>query len=71
VYQTVLGMLDLGYHVEVVSDAVSSKAQKNKALAVEKLSARGASITGVEMAIFELIQDCRSPVFKTILPLIK
>ncbi|ABG40284.1 isochorismatase hydrolase [Paraglaciecola sp. T6c] len=71
VYQTVLGMLDLGYHVEVVSDAVSSRAQENKALAIEKLSARGASITSVEMALFELIKDCRSPAFKTILPLIK
>ena len=71
VYQSVRGLLNLGYQVELVSDAISSRTHENKSLAMEKLTALGANITGVEMALFELVKDCRLPEFKALLPLIK
>ncbi|WP_166423690.1 isochorismatase family protein [Paraglaciecola sp. 20A4] len=71
VYQSVMGMMNLGYTVDVVCDAISARKAENKTLAINKLSANGASITSVEMVLYELIGDSRSPAFKAILPLIK
>ncbi len=71
VYQSAMGMMDLGYTLEVVCDAISARKEENKILAINKLSANGASITSVEMILYELVGDSRSPAFKAILPLIK
>ncbi|ETI58665.1 hydrolase [Marinomonas profundimaris] len=71
VYQTTLGLLDLGYEVELVSDCVSSRALSNKVLALEKLARKGAEITCLEMCLFELIGDCRADEFRSALSLIK
>lgn len=71
VYQTALGLLDLGYEVELVSDCVSSRALSNKVLALEKLARKGAEITCLEMCLFELIGDCRADEFRGGLSLIK
>jgi nicotinamidase-related amidase len=71
VYQTALGLLDLGYGVELVSDCVSSRALSNKVLALEKLARKGAEITCLEMCLFELIGDCRADEFRSALSLIK
>ncbi|GAC31886.1 isochorismatase family protein [Paraglaciecola polaris] len=71
VYQSVLGMLNLGYSVDVVCDATSSRLAENKTLAINKLSRQGAAMTSVEMALYELVGDSRTPAFKAILPLIK
>lgn len=71
VYQTALGLLDLGYDVELVSDCVSSRALNNKELALEKLARKGAEITCLEMCLFELVGDCRADEFRGALSLIK
>ncbi|MBM7035053.1 hydrolase [Vibrio ulleungensis] len=71
VYQTALGLMENKYDVHVVSDCVSSRSEENKRLAIHTLSARGISITGLEMCLYELVQDCRSPAFRPILSLIK
>ena len=64
-------MLNLGYSVDVVCDATSSRLAENKTLAINKLSRQGAAMTSVEMALYELVGDSRTPAFKAILPLIK
>ncbi|WP_060980784.1 hydrolase [Vibrio splendidus] len=71
VYQTAMGLLELGYKVQVVSDCVSSRAAQNKNLAIRRLVAVGVQITGLEMSLYELVKDCRSPEFKLILSLIR
>lgn len=71
VYQTVVGLAELGYNVQLVSDCVSSRTATNKQLAISRLAQKGIEITGLEMCLYELVKDCRAPEFKTILKLIK
>ena len=71
VYQTALGLLDLGYDVELVSDCVSSRTIENKDMALAKLARKGAEVTSLEMCLFELIGDCRADKFRGALSLIK
>jgi nicotinamidase-related amidase len=70
-YQTALGLLSRGYHVEVVTDCISSRSKANIELAINKLQGSGASLTSVEMCLYELVKDARKEEFKRILPLIK
>lgn len=71
VYQTVTGLLDLGYNVELVSDCISSRTPQNKQLAISRLQQSGVEITGLEMCLYELVKDCRSPDFRQVLELIR
>ena len=71
VYQTACELLGAGYHVEVVTDAVSSRTAANRRLALERMRAGGAMWTSVEMALFELLQDARDPAFKAVAALVK
>ncbi|NGO38071.1 hydrolase [Limisphaera ngatamarikiensis] len=71
IYQTAVALLQAGYEVEVVADAVSSRSAEHRQLALTKLSLLGARPTCVEMALFELLQTAESPAFKAILALVK
>lgn len=71
VYQTAIGLLDRGYNVQLVSDCASSRTLTNKQLGISKLINKGIDITGLEMCLYELVKNCRSPEFKQILSLIR
>ncbi|HHX8467746.1 TPA: isochorismatase family protein [Vibrio diabolicus] len=71
VYQTAVSLRQSGYRVELVTDCVSSRTAANKALALAKLTANGVVLTGLEMFLYEMVEDCRAPEFKEILALIK
>lgn len=71
VYQTASHLKQIGYDVHLVIDCISSRTQANKNLAIDKLTQQHVAITGVEMCLYELVQDCRSREFRTILQLIK
>ena len=71
VYQTAISLKRMGFDVQIVSDCVSSRELANKKLAINKLVNNGVELTGLEMCLFELVKDCRTPVFKEILVLIK
>ncbi|EPF7753793.1 hydrolase [Vibrio parahaemolyticus] len=71
VYQTAVSLRQSGYRVELVTDCVSSRTAVNKALALAKLTANGVVLTGLEMCLYEMVEDCRAPEFKEILALIK
>jgi nicotinamidase-related amidase len=71
VYQTVRGLLARNYDVEVVTDAISSRAEFNVLFAKQKLLQHGAQHTCVEMAVYELLEQAGTAEFKSILPLIK
>ena len=71
VYQTAKELLRLGYNVEVVQDAVSSRSIENKKTAIQRMRDEGVSITSVEMALFELLETAEHSCFKQISKLIK
>jgi nicotinamidase-related amidase len=71
VLQTGLDLLDAGYNVHVLSDAVFSRAAENHQLALMRLHDAGATVSSVEMALFELIRTSAHPQFRTISKLIK
>lgn len=62
-----MGLLKLGYKVQVVTDCISSRTLDNKQRAVDKLINNGVDITGLEMCLSELVKDCREPEFKKFL----
>ncbi|KAI9907483.1 hypothetical protein PsorP6_016670 [Peronosclerospora sorghi] len=71
ILQTCLDLLDKGFDVHVISDAVSSSTGYNRNLALERMRQSGAFITSVESAIFQLVNDASHPEFKSISKLIK
>jgi len=71
VYQTALNLMKNKLSVHLVVDCLSSRTLDNKNLALNKLINNGAALTGLEMCLFELVKDCRTPEFKAILSLIK
>jgi nicotinamidase-related amidase len=71
VYQTVRDLLDRGYNVHLVTDAVSSRTEDNWRLGVEKCTSLGAKLTGTEMVLFELLRESGTERFKAISKLVK
>jgi len=71
VLQTGLDLLDAGYTVYVLSDAVFSRTEENHNLALARLHDVGAVVSSVEMALFELIHTAKHPAFRTISKLVK
>lgn len=71
VYQTVRELISLGYEVEIIVDAVSSRTKQNREIGIEKMKLLGASIASVEMVLFELMETAKHPRFKEVIELIK
>ena len=71
VYQTAIDLLESGYEVEVVADAVSSRTPANRDIGLAKMKDAGAGITSVETALFELLKVAEGEKFKAILGIVK
>ena len=71
VFQTALELHNLGYAVQVVSDAVSSRTPANNQIGLDRLRAEGITLTSTEMALFELLKVAEGAQFKEILTLVK
>jgi len=71
VYQTAAELLQEGYDVHLVSDAVSSRTLENKQVGIERLRAHGAEITSTEMTLFELLHTADHSHFREISRLVK
>jgi len=71
VMQTALGALRDGYLVHVASDAVSSRAEMNWRIGLERMRAAGAVLSSTEMMIYELLRSSGAPAFKELLPYLK
>jgi len=69
--QTALGLIDEEFDVWVVTDACSSRTEANRDAAFDRLASNGAELVTTEMVIFEWLQSCEHPAFKTALDLIK
>ena len=71
VYQTGRDLLQQGYTVEVAADAVASRTPGNRQTGLDKLVSLGATVTSVEMALFELLKESGTDVFKQVARLVK
>jgi nicotinamidase-related amidase len=71
VTQTALAALREGYLVHVASDAVSSRAEWNWRVGLERMRAAGAVISSTEMMIYELLRSSGAPAFREMLPHLK
>jgi nicotinamidase-related amidase len=71
VHQTTLDLLDQGFSVWIVADAVSSRTARNREIAVQRMAGEGARLTSTEMALFEMTVEAGTDTFKAISRLVK
>ena len=70
VSQTAHDLLQNGYQVHLLSDAVSTRLARNRELAIDRMAKAGAIISSIEMALFELC-PAGTPEFKQMQALVK
>jgi len=71
VQQTAIDLMNAGYFVYVCADAVCSRRDADRDVALARLRDCGAVITTVESAVFELLREAGTAEFKACLPLFK
>lgn len=71
VSQTAHDLLQLGYQVHLLGDAITARLPRNREVALQKLTRNGASLSSVEMAMFELCGGAGAPEFKQVQNLVK
>ncbi|MBY0449204.1 MAG: isochorismatase family protein [Cyanobacteria bacterium] len=71
VNQTVHQLLEAGYQVHLVEDAIASRKETNIQIGIAKMLRAGALPTSTEMALFELLSSSAHPRFKQVQALIK
>jgi len=71
VTQSTLELLDAGYEVHLVSDAIAARNPENKSVALSRCTSAGAILSCSEMALFELMRDASHEKFKAVQQLIK
>jgi nicotinamidase-related amidase len=71
VYQTVRDLLENGYTVHVVEDAICSRFKQNYRSGLELMKQMGAVITNAETIFFDILKISGTPEFKALSPLLK
>jgi nicotinamidase-related amidase len=71
VYQSAVDLIENGYEVHLVVDAVSSRTPQNHELGIDKIRSAGARLTSVEMALFEMLRIAEGPEFREIIKIVK
>jgi nicotinamidase-related amidase len=71
VYQSTRDLLQRGFEVHVISDAVSSRVAGNKNIGLARMRQEGALISSVEMALFEMLREAAGDRFRQIVKLLK
>ena len=69
--QTALNLLEDEFDVWVVTDACSSRTERNRDAAFDRLAGAGAELVTTEMVAFEWIRSAEHPDFKAMQALIK
>ncbi len=69
--QTALGLLEDEFEVWVVPDACSSRTERSRDAAYDRLAGAGAELVTTEMVGFEWLGSCEHPAFREALALIK
>ncbi|HEX55312.1 MAG: hydrolase [Candidatus Altiarchaeales archaeon] len=71
VLQTALDLIEEGYEVHIVLDAIGSRNENDKKVAIDKMTIAGAIPTTTEIIIYELLKSSRDEHFKEILKIVK
>ncbi|HTI50160.1 MAG TPA: isochorismatase family protein [Planctomycetaceae bacterium] len=71
VLQTVLDLLAAGFQVFVPADAVASRGELDREIALNRMAGCGATIVTVESVLFEWCEQSGTPEFKQISQLVK
>jgi nicotinamidase-related amidase len=71
VLQTCIDMVQAGFAVYAVADAMSSRRPESAHLAFERMRAEGVQVIDTEMVVFELLEKAGSAQFKALSALIK
>ncbi len=69
--QTALDLLEDEFEVWVVTDACSSRTERNRDAAFDRLAGAGAELLTTEMVVFEWLRSAEHPAFKAVQALIK
>ena len=71
ILQTVLDLINNGYNPVVVEDCISSRKQKDKEVAIERIRREGAIVTTYESILLELCSVAGTDTFRALSKLIK
>jgi len=71
VYQSVEDLKNMSFEVGVVADAVSSRTEENKNIALNRMERLGSHLISSEMIATELLVTTKHPKFKDVLNLIR
>lgn len=71
IYQTAIELIQKGYSVDVIADAVSSRTAENKQTALNRMTVEGVNVSCTEMVLFELLKTADHPQFRQIARLVK
>lgn len=71
VLQTSLDLIKAGFQVHLVADAVASRVNKNRDIAIDLMRQAGAVITSAEIVIFQWACRANTDEFRKILPVVK
>jgi hypothetical protein len=71
VMQTAIDLIDKGFNVCVIVDAIGSRNNLDKNIAIQRMQQEGVYLATVESILFELCRDSKNPVFKDLSELIK
>jgi nicotinamidase-related amidase len=69
--QTALELLDGEFEVWVVTDACSSRTERSRDAAFDRLAGAGCELVTTEMVAFEWLRTAEHPLFKDVLALVK
>jgi nicotinamidase-related amidase len=69
--QTALSLLEEEFEVWVVTDASSSRTERNRDAAFDRLATAGAELVTTEMVAFEWLRSAQHPAFAEVLALVK
>ena len=69
--QTALGLLEEEFEVWIVTDACSSRSERNRDAAFDRLAGAGAELVTTEMVAFEWLRTAEHPAFREVLGLVK
>ena len=71
VYQTVLGLLEDGYYVHLIRDAVCSRNKTDYLAGVANAGQAGAVVTTAETVMFQMLQESTHEQFRAVSKLVK
>ena len=71
IYQTERDLIHRGQHVEVVTDAVSSRNPNNHQIALDRIRNNGGFLTTMEMLLFSLQEVAEGDRFRELIKLVK